>query len=90
MNLKRIMLLTTLAVASVAVAQMGSVPRAVMKDGKLRKMYEERFGGIVVQKGSKQGCIGFVNAQSNIPASEITKVVTNLKKLVTQDMRIHW
>ena len=89
MNLKVTIALATITFTSLAVAQMGAVPPAAMKDGKLRKMYEERFGGIVVQQGSKQGCIGFVNTQSKIPDSEITTVVSNLKKLLTQDMRIH-
>jgi len=89
MKLKGIIALVAVSFTSLASAQMGSVPAAAMKDGKLRRMYEQRFGGIAVQQGSKQGCIGFVNAQSKIPTSEIIKVVSNLKKLFSQDMRIH-
>ena len=88
MRLKDILSLVVITYTSFTFAQ-GSVPRAAIKDGKLREIYEQRFGGILVQPGSKQGCIGFVNAQSKIPPSEITKVVSNLRKLVMQDFRIH-
>ena len=88
--MKRLTVLTTVAFAVLglfAQSGMASVPNSARK-GALKKLYDEKFGGVLVQPGSRQGCVGFLNAQSKVPEKEITKVMANLKRLVKQDMRM--
>jgi hypothetical protein len=84
--------LIAIAVAAMAVACTGAENVAtngtVSRKGTLKRIYDEKFGGLIVQPGSRKGCIGFLNAQGKVDKDEITKVVKNLHRLLKQDMRV--
>ena len=58
------------------------------QSAKLTKIYNEKFGGFVTQPGSLKGSIGFLNAQSKVPASEIDAVIANWRKLLQHTMEV--
>ena len=45
-----------------------------------------KFGGFIEQPGSRQGSIGFLNAQKRIPISEMEKVIATMKQMMKHDM----
>ena len=87
--MKRLM---AIAVAAIVVACIGADNAATNgvagRKGTLKRIYDQKFGGLIVQPGSRKGCIGFLNAQNKVGKGEIDKVVQNLHRLLKQDMRV--
>lgn len=54
----------------------------------IREKAMVKFGGHIAKPGSKQGSVGFVNAQKRIPASEIDKVVAGLREMLNQEVSV--
>lgn len=52
---------------------------AAERSKQIHEVYERKFGGFVIQPGSRVGTIGFVNAQKELPAEEITSVISTIK-----------
>lgn len=87
--MKRLIAIMVSALALTGIGADGVVTNDVAsRKGMLKRIYEEKFGGMLVQPGSRKGRIGFLNAQSKIGKDEITKVVQNLHRLLKHDMSV--
>ena len=55
---------------------------------KIHEVYEKKFGGFVIQPGSLAGRIVFLNAQKELDAAEIEKVVRTIRTGMAYDISV--
>ena len=83
--------LLTLALVSVAIATFAEEPikqKAKPTEAEMQEKAMKKFGGFVVQPGTKNGSIGFINAQKRLPVTEIDKAVTGLHEMLKHEILV--